>query len=83
MYTRNVLLSIVQNENVVVFDNGHTALVGRNDDGRFEYRIVYDYPYYESPEIIHNWHSHFNVTEAIRLNGAIYFMEGYNAGMTN
>lgn len=80
MYVRDILLRVNHQHNIVVFDSGNTYLIGRNNQGRFVYELRRDYPVFASPDIIRNWQVNWNVNMVLELNGAVTFIEGYNAG---
>ena len=79
MNAHNVLLGIGPNQTLLVRDQGYYILVSREPNMRFQYRIVHDYPFMESPEIARNWLLNHNVIQVVDVQGAIFFIEGFNA----
>lgn len=79
MNARNVLLGIGPNQILLVRDQGYHMLVSREQGMRFQYHVVYDFPFMGSPEAIRNWLLHHNVLQIVDVHGAIFFIEGFNA----
>lgn len=79
MSVRNILLGIDSNQILLIRDQGYYMLVSREPNMPFQYRIVHDYPFMESPDVIRNWLAHHNVLRIVDAHGAIFFIEGFNA----
>lgn len=79
MNARDVILRIQPNQNILIRDQGYYLLVIRGENMRFRYNIVHDYPFMENQHVIANWLNHYQVVQVIDVNGAIFFIEGYNA----
>lgn len=83
MNVRDTLFSLHPGQRILVNDNNYHVLITRNQNGSFAHRIVFDYPVFGSPEQQQYWLAMNGVGLMLPLNGAVFFLEGFNAGMEN
>lgn len=79
MNAHEVLLGIGTNQTLLVRDQGYYILVSREPGMRFQYHIVYNFPFMGPPDIVRNWLLQHNVLQMVDVYGAIFFIEGFNA----